>query len=389
MASIRSRRGWIALLACTIAGSAAAQDGRDAAFALEKQGRSAEAESVWRQLAEGRPGDPEPWAHLGLLAARQQHYTDAIAAYRHALDLNSALPGLAFNLGLAYFKAGDYAHAVETFRPLERTVAAGSEEAQRLAILLGMAHYGLGQYDAAVPHLWQAAAADAHNQTLLLTLAHACLFSRQYQCVLENYHKLVALNAESAETDMLAGEALDEMKDPVGAIREFRLAVAANPKEPNAHFGLGYLLWTKGQYPEAADEFKAEIGNNPRHQQSMLYLADAYLQMSRMDEAQALLEMLEANAPESAMQHLDLGQVYVERARNEDALKQFLAAERLEPGNVNAHWRLGRLYRAMGRAAEAKAELEKARSLNKAEDDRLLKVMSAQPASTQPATQQK
>jgi hypothetical protein len=35
----------------------------------------------------------------------------------------------------------------------------------------------------------------------------------------------------------------------------------------------------------------------------------------------------------------------------------------------------------MGLAAQAKAEFDKASSLNKAEDDRLLKVMSTRPAS--------
>ena len=41
---------------------------------------------------------------------------------------------------------------------------------------------------------------------------------------------------------MLAGEALDEMKDKAGATQQFRAAVKADPKEPNVHFGLGYLL---------------------------------------------------------------------------------------------------------------------------------------------------
>jgi cytochrome c-type biogenesis protein CcmH/NrfG len=54
---------------------------------------------------------------------------------------------------------------------------------------------------------------------------------------------------------------------------------------------------------------------------------------------------------------------------------------RLAPNNVNGHWRLGRLYRSMGMTAEAKSEFDKASSLNKTEDERLLKVMSTIPAS--------
>ena len=41
------------------------------------------------------------------------------------------------------------------------------------------------------------------------------------------------MNAESAEADMLAGEALDEMNDHAGATQQFRAAVKANPQEPN------------------------------------------------------------------------------------------------------------------------------------------------------------
>ena len=51
---------------------------------------------------------------------------------------------------------------------------------------------------------------------------------------------------------------------------------------------------------------------------------------------------------------------------------------------MNAHWRLGRLYRSMGMTVEAKAEFDKANSLNKAEDERLLKIMSTIPSKEHP-----
>ena len=66
--------------------SRAQDDARTAAFALEKQGRNAEAEAAWRALAEQYPKDAEPEAHLGLLEARQEHYGEAVASYRAALE---------------------------------------------------------------------------------------------------------------------------------------------------------------------------------------------------------------------------------------------------------------------------------------------------------------
>jgi len=354
-------------------------DARQAAFSLEQQGKTVEAEAAWAALSKARPTDPEPFAHLGLLEAHQEHYAEAIASYRKAMALNPAMPRLRFNLGLAYFKAADYKEALEQFKPMLKTLPSDSDEAQRLVILIGMSHYGLGEFAASAPYLKRAAEHDTQNLTLLLTLAHSCLLSRQYQCVLDAFHRIVALNAESAEADMLVGEALDEMKDTIGATREFRAAVTANPKEPNVHFGLGYLLWTQGQTHEAAQEFQAELDNDPEHIQAMLYLADSEIQMNRMEDARPLLEKSVKINPANPMGHLDLGIVYAEASLREDAAREFKQAIALKPNDVKAHYRLARLYRSMGKTAEANAELAKSKNLNEAADEGFINAMSKAP----------
>jgi tetratricopeptide (TPR) repeat protein len=362
-------------IASVVAQALPQSDRRDVAISLEQQGKTAEAEAAWGALAKTYPANPEPFAHLGLLEARQEHYAEAIRFYRKALALNPAMPGLRLNLGLALFKDGDYKDAILMFSPLLKA----QPDDQRLIVLMGMSHYGLREYATATPYLKQAADRDAQNLTLLLTLAHSCLLSKQFPCVLDAFHRIESLNAESAEADILVGEALSEMKDTYGAIREFRAAVAANPKEPNVHFGLGYLLWTERQYPEAASEFQAEVDNDPHHMQAMLYLANSEIEMNRMDDAKPLLEKVVKNIPENSMGHLDLGIVYTDEDRKQDALAQFQVAARLAPSDVNAHWRMGRLYRAMGKKAEAKVELDKASNLNKATNDGILKMMSGLP----------
>jgi tetratricopeptide (TPR) repeat protein len=364
-----------AILSLGIAAAVAQSDPGQVAMSLEREGKLAEAEAAWSVLAKQYPTNPEPLAHIGFIESRQGHYTEATRYYSRAMALNPHMPGLQLNLGLAFFKAGDYKRSIAELDPLLKT----QPDNQQLAILLGMSHYGLEQFSEASHLLKQASDRDPTNLTLLLTLAHSCLLSHQYPCVLDAYHRLVALNAESAEADMLVGEALDEMKDPEGAIRELRAAVAANPKEPNVHFGLGYLLWTKGRDPEAAQEFEAEIANDPHHVQAMLYLADTKIRMNKMDEARPLLEQIQKTDPNIAMQHLDLGIVYADEGRKQDARTEFETAVKIAPSNVNAHYRLARLYRSMGLAPQAKVEFDKASSLNKAEDDKLLKIMSTIP----------
>jgi tetratricopeptide (TPR) repeat protein len=354
-----------------------AQDpNRQAALALQQQGKNAEAETAWRAYLKSHPSDPEPYAQIGVLEARQEHYAEAVPLYRKALQMNPNVPGLRLNLGLALFKSGNMKDALPEFEKCLKSVPTGSPDVQRLKILIGMSHYGLAQYAEAVSYLREAAANDAQNLPLRLALAHSCLFSKQNQCVLDVYHEILSLDAESAEADMLAGEALDEMKDNEGSTKMFRAAVKANPKEPNVHFGLGYLLWTQKIYPEAATEFKAELANDPNHAQSMLYLADIYVQLNNYNEARPLLERVIAIDPSQSLAHLDLGIILTEAGENEKALNELLLSDKLKPDEVNVHWRLGRLYRAMGRKEESKAEFDKASTLNKAADEDLFQKIS-------------
>jgi tetratricopeptide (TPR) repeat protein len=358
---------------------------RQAAFALEQQGDNVGAEAGWRAFLKVHPANAEAYAHLGLLEARQERYTEAVPLYRKALALNPALSGVRLNLGLSLFKSGALKEAIQTFTPLLKSEPASSPEALRLTTLIGMAHYGLGEYAAAVPFLKEATAHDPQNLPFRLALAHSCLWSKQYQCVLDVYHEILTLNAESAEADMLAGEALDELKDNKGAAEQFRAAVKADPREPNVHFGLGYLLWGLMQYEEASQEFQAELANNPEHSQALTYLADTDMRLSHPEVAPPLLEKAIRIDPRIELAHLDLGILYGDAGRKDDALRELKIAEKLGPDDVNVHWRLARFYLAAGKKDEAKAEFDKTRSLQKAADETIFKKLHEAQAKGKPA----
>lgn len=370
-----------ALAAVAPANARAQQDSytanRQRAIVLEQEGNNSEAMAAWQALSKIYPKNPEPYAQMALLDAHQQNYKDAIPLYRKALAIKGDVPGLRLNLALALFKDEQLKEAVPEFAQVLKAVPPDSPDAQRARILLGMSHYGLAQYAEAVPLLKDSAARDPQNLPLRLALAHSCLWSKQLQCVMDVYHEILMLNAESAEADMLAGEALDEMKDNEGSTKMFRAAVAANPKEPNVHFGLGYLLWTQKQYPEAATEFQAELANDPQHAQAMLYLGDALLQLNKPSDARPLLTKAIGIDGSLWLGNLDLGIIDSDAGRNDDALRELEAAEKMQENEVNVHWRLARLYRAMGRKDEAKVEFDKASKLNKAADDDLYKKISS------------
>ena len=81
-------------------------------------------------------------AARGAALAREGKYDLAIEHYKTALRLNSRLPGLQLNLGLAYFKSNHLREAAAAF---EQAVKADSGSFQAHA-LLGMCYYGSSRY---------------------------------------------------------------------------------------------------------------------------------------------------------------------------------------------------------------------------------------------------
>ena len=170
---------------------ATATDPRQTAIRLEEEGKNAEAQTTWQAVLKAQPRSAEAYAHLGFLEARQERYKQAVPLYCKAMSLDPAMPGLRMNLGLALFKTGDLKEAISTFERLLSSEPLSSPEAQRLRTLIGMAHYGLQEYGAAVPDLKQATTADPENLPFRLMLAHSCLAAKQYQCVLDVYHEVL------------------------------------------------------------------------------------------------------------------------------------------------------------------------------------------------------
>ncbi len=376
----------LALTPSTVpAQSASPPNERDAAFALEQQGKISEAETAWRSILAAHPNNAEACAHLGFLEARQEHYKQAVSLYRKALSLDPSMPGLRLNLGLALFKGGELKQAIQVFEPLLTSEPPSSPDAQRLTALIGIAEYGIGEYAAAIPRLKTAAANDPQNLQFRLLLAHSCLSARQFQCVLDTYHEILTLNAESAEADMLAGEAEDEMRNHAAAIEQFRAAVKADPREPNVHFGLGYLLWTQNQFEEAAGQFQAELANVPANAEALAFLADSDMQLNHSDQAMPLIQKAIKIDPNLARAHLDLGILYADSGHREEAIREFKTAARLSPDDPNPHWRLARLYQSMGNKTEANLEFQKTSSLHKAANDTIFSKLKAAQEKGRPA----
>ena len=303
--------------------------------------------------------DARTEAKLGLELAGAGKYELAIQHYKAALRLDSHLPELYLNLGLAYFKSERLSEAAAAF---EQAVRVDGDSFQART-LLGMSYYGSARYADAAAQLKVAAAAQPDNVELRYTLAQSYLWSKQYPQALTEFQVLLARDPDSAPVHVLLGEALDASNQTDAAIAEFQAAVKAPFVPLETHFGLGYLYWKQRRYEEARREFEAELAGQPQHAQALTYLGDTEMHSERGQSAEVHLRRaltLDANI---RLANLDMGVLLAARSESEEAARCFREAIRIEPSNPDAHYHLGRLWLSLGREQQAQAEFETVRKL--------------------------
>jgi tetratricopeptide (TPR) repeat protein len=376
-ASCRVAGCFLFVFLCAVAGARAQAPTRAEALALEQSGQNEAAERAWDQLRQANPADAEPPAHMGLMESRQQKYEAAATMYKQALSLDPGYPGLEMNLGLAYFKSGDFPDAAKVFREELRKQPGD----QRLTTLVAMAHFAMSDYFVAVPYFMQAVSDDPQNLAVQLALAQSCLWSRQYECVLDVQKKIRGMNAESAEADMLAAQALDATGESAGAMDQLRAAITANPTLPTVHFALGFMLWKEKQFAAAAREFDAELNNGPHQTQTLAYLGNSYLALGEYQKAEASLDAAAVQDASSEMVHLNLGILFARTGRKDEAAAEFQQAIRLNQYDRSPRLQLERLHPSAGSGEAETTEAAAANAATDSSDESLMQMLSElQPA---------
>jgi tetratricopeptide (TPR) repeat protein len=347
------------------------------ALALEQQGKLAEAETAWRRITQTNPRDAAAFASLGLVLSKQGKYDQAVLAYKKAIALNPKLPGVHLNWGLAEFKQQHFQAAIV---PLTAALSADPQNMQVLT-LLGLSCYGAKRFAEAVKYLELPAKSDPANTELHRVLAQSCLSAKQFSCALTEFRQILEHDPDSAAAHMLSGEALDGLGRTVEAIPEFEAAAKTAPREPNVHFGLGYLYWKQHRYDEAQSAFETELSIDPAHAQALAYLGDIELKKNAPEKALPLLTSATQLRNDIRIAYLDIGAIFSDQKKYPEALAALQRAEKLDPAQPDAHYRLARLYRAMGNPAAAQREFAKVNELHDKDEDLVQKMSADPPAS--------
>lgn len=179
---------------------------------------------------------------------------------------------------------------------------------------------------------------------------------------------------DTGNVHLMFGRAYREQNYPDDAEREFRRAIAINPKEPHAHYFLGLLLLMRNEWAptqEIRDLFRAELGVNSRD-----YLANYLLGMfasneKRYEESDGYLSIAAEGFTDWPEPPLYMGLNAYGRQDYGNAERLIRKAIQITGTNESrsdydirrGYIALGRIALAAGRKQEAEADFAKSRQL--------------------------
>ena len=248
---------------------------------------------------------------------------------------------------------------------------------------------------------FEAAVALDPNYVSGLALARADLTLKDQHGALVIFREMRKGFGDAAQLHLDFGLAFAETGYLEQAIRQFKIAIAKNPRLPSAHYSLGAAyLQSMGQidFPLAEAEFKKELQISPDDFLSYSQLGYIALSQHRFQLADKYLRRAAALNPTDPDVFLSLGQLYVETkqpTKAEAALRNSIALTHDLSRNhyqvQRAHYLLARLLLESGDTVHGQQQMQIAEDLMKkmvvqnqqsTEQKKDAEVPSAPPAAT-------
>lgn len=360
------------------------------AYALDQQGRLAEAVEAYRQFLTTEPRNGDALQLLGTALARMGRPAQAVEALSAAAAIKTNNPFLQVNLANALNAVGRHSDALTCYGgavALKPDFAAAHRGR-------GMTLLHLGQTEDAVRALSNAIRLEPHNPAFYNDLGVALERAEQKTEALAQFERAIQLDARFVEAHHNRGLLEATLGRYQQALESLDRALALQPNIAALHANRGNVLADLGRSEEAIASFDEALALEPRDELTLRKRGQLLLKLQRPSEALASFDKAVALAPQDSEAHflrgvcLALMEDYAQAllsfdrslalapnspevlnnrgvalgqlGRHEEALESFAKATAVAPGYIEAHTNAANTLTTLQRQAEAVQSFDRA-----------------------------
>jgi tetratricopeptide (TPR) repeat protein len=331
----------------------------DQAVDLQRQGRLAEAERLFAEVARAAPGHFAAHRMVALLRYQQRRPAEALEPIETAVALAPSLPEPLVLRGVILHALGRSAEAVES---LSRATACDPQDAHawyNRAVILGQ----IGRFQDAL---------ESYDQALAIAPGPEAWASRAGALIHLNRPAEALASADQALTAWPGyvpalcnrGLALADLGRRGEALTAFDQALAQAPDLVEAWNNRGAILHDLGRYVEAAASFERALVLKPNSIANWSSRGRSLSASGQRDPARACFEKAVALTPADAIDWINRIEALVALKHYAQALESCDRALALTPNDADNWVRRATVLHVMGRFDEALANVDEALSFS-------------------------
>ena len=329
------------------------------AVAAHRQGRLAEAETLYREALARDPASFDALHLLGVIQGQRSAYGEAIALLSRALALRPTDAAAHCNLGMALRNSGRPHDAVASFdRALQLDPTSLNALCNR-----GHALRDLGDWEAAVASYDAALGLRADQIEALYHRADALARLDRLEEAVAAYDDAIRIRPEFPEAAYNRGNVLFHLGRLQEAFDSYDDAVRARPEEPIFLNNRGNALRGLGRVAEALESFERALAFKPDYPEALSNRGNALQALNRVPEALTCYDRAIALAPDFADAHCNRGAALAALWRLDEAVASYDRALQIAPDHAEVHNNRGTALIDLGRITEGLADYERALEL--------------------------
>ncbi|HVA65363.1 MAG TPA: RdgB/HAM1 family non-canonical purine NTP pyrophosphatase [Elusimicrobiota bacterium] len=187
--------------------------------------------------------------------------------------------------------------------------------------------------------------------------------NHHYATAAMRFSRAVAADPKNADAHMMLGAAYYWLGEVDESLKEYQISLKLNPNSAQLHILRGISLAYEDRDQEAYDAFRKAIKLDPNRPDSFMDLASLEESLGKISDALEHLRRAVALAPTEPLYRFQLGALYYLLGRSQDAEAAFRKSLDLNPQFEDAWLEMGAVQESDGDLKSALASFEKALEL--------------------------